>query len=592
MKLLRVGMIIGLLLLLTICQRPTSTSASGGADGLDNDALLPPIRPRALAANGASPSRYQPSAFLAGRVVVQVVFVESNGQIEPSTKDWSAAQITAITSQVNTALHWWADRLPNARLNFDLVSKVAPSGYEPIVHGLSTEGLWIGDTFSRMGIGGSNYFDQAYSAADQLRHDRHADWATTIFVANSTGTPGGRFADSHFAYAYVNGPFMVVTSDAGPYGTSRLAPVVAHEFGHIFGALDQYAAAATPCTQQSGYLSIPSTNSQANNCGTHFPSIMLEPLDAYANGQVDTSALSQLGYRDSDNNSLPDPLDTAPALQLQISQPGGGRPVITGQTSDQPFPSPTGESITINTISRVDYRADGGDWLPLAAQDGAYDQASEALNATIPLYDGAHTVELRASNSIGASSPIAKYNLTVSGVGADPHYLLTAPKVSNTTTVNVSISAPAGTTAQISEDPLFGGSAWSAVQPTMPASLGGADGPHTLYVRLRDQAGLVSPAYPRTILLDRTPPSGRALLHTRPSTWLEILASDSTTSITGLQISIDGQPTGSWQSFQNTLPLTLQTTAVTVRLRDEAGNISAPIAAVTGSSIALPLVMR
>jgi len=76
-----------------------------------------------------------------------------------------------------------------------------------------------------------------------------------------------------------------------------------------------YAAAATPCTQQSGYLAVPTTNSQANNCGSHFICIMLEPIEAYAAGQIDPSALGQVGYHDSDGNGIPDPLDTKPATE-------------------------------------------------------------------------------------------------------------------------------------------------------------------------------------------------------------------------------------------------------------------------------------
>ncbi len=593
MKTIRFATALVVLVLLSALQYPVRSLASDSENPLAGDALQAPQRPQTLAATSTtSPSRYQPSAFLAGRVAVQLLFAESNGNLEPSTTNWTSAQVTEITNQVNTALHWWGDRLPNARLSFDLTSQVVPTGYEPITHGLTTEGQWIGDIFGRMGIAATNYFDQAYSAADKLRHDRHADWATTIFVANSTGKSDGRFADGHFAYAYINGPFMVITSDAGPYGTGKLAPVVAHEFGHIFGALDQYASANTPCTQESGYLAVPTTNSQANNCGSRFICIMLEPIEAYSANQVDTSALGQIGYRDGNNNNIPDPLDTAPMLQLQMNQPGGGRPVITGQAVDQPFPSPTGESMTINTITRIEYRADGGEWALIPPQDGAYDSAGEAVNTTLPLYDGAHTVELRTFNSIGTSSAITKYNLNISGVGADPHYQLSVPKISNTTTININLAAPTGTTTQISENPLFSGAAWRPAQSSMPWQFGSTDGQRTLYIRFRDQNGTESPAFARTILVDRLPPTGRALLHLIPTTWLEILASDSTTSVSAMQISIDNGETGGWQAFQPTMPLTLQANTITIRLRDEAGNISPPIAAAPITSVWLPLLIR
>jgi len=590
MKILGIGTALVLLLLSAFLQ-PVGVSANDPESLLAGDALKAPPRPQTLAASGStSPSRYQPSAFLAGRVAVQLIFVESDGTLEPSTTDWTKTQVAQITDAVNTALHWWGDRLPNARLSFDLTEQVVSSRYEPITHGLSTESQWIGDAFSHMGISAANYFDQAYTAADNLRHARHADWATTIFVANSSGKGDGSFADGHFAYAYINGPFMVITSDAGPYGASRLAPVVTHEFGHIFGALDQYASAGTPCTQLSGYLSVPTTNSQANSCGTRLVCIMLEPLEAYAADQVDPSALGQIGYRDSNNNNIPDPLDTAPILQLQMSQQGGGRPVFSGQAVDQPFPSPTGESITINTITRIEYRADGGAWNVLPPQDGAYDSSGETINTMLPLYDGAHTVELRALNSVGASSTVARYNISVSGIGADPHYELSVPNVSNKSTITIGLVAPTGTAVQMSANQFFNGATWSPAQPSMTWPIGDAEGQRTLYIRFRDKNGIESPTFARTILVDRTPPTGRALLHIKPTTWLEILASDTATPIDAMQLSFDNGVSGDWQPFQPTMPLTLQATKITIRLRDEAGNISPPIAATSINTVWLPLL--
>ena len=151
---------------------------------------------------------------------MQVVFVESDGSAEPSTEDWSAPQIATVSAQIRAALDWWAARVPNAHVSFDMTIEVASSRYEPIAHDLETERLWVGDVLGRMGYIGASHFDQAYNADDTLRKAHHTDWATTIFVANSTNDSDGRFADGHFAYAYIDGPFLVVTSDAGVYGTN------------------------------------------------------------------------------------------------------------------------------------------------------------------------------------------------------------------------------------------------------------------------------------------------------------------------------------------------------------------------------------
>ena len=48
---------------------------------------------------------------------------------------------------------------------------------------------------------------------------------TTIFVANSAADANGNFADGMFAYAYIGGPFLVLTSDVGAYGTDQMTPI-------------------------------------------------------------------------------------------------------------------------------------------------------------------------------------------------------------------------------------------------------------------------------------------------------------------------------------------------------------------------------
>src|SRR4051812_29713575 len=140
------------LLLLASFSSPTHSAASNDNSAFAGDALQPPPHPPVIAAAGDfKPSVFQPSAFLAGRVAVQLIFVESDGRVEPSTKNWTDAQVTLATDQVTTALEWWRAQLPNARVEFDLTSRIVRSGYEPIEHDLSTEGQWVGDTFRTMG---------------------------------------------------------------------------------------------------------------------------------------------------------------------------------------------------------------------------------------------------------------------------------------------------------------------------------------------------------------------------------------------------------------------------------------------------------
>jgi hypothetical protein len=499
--------------------------------------------------------------------------------------------MTTVEGHISEALDWWRTRLPDARLTFELTTATVATRYEPITHDLSTEGLWIGEALGRLGYGGAGYFEQAYAADDALRHAHKADWATTIFMVNSSNDPDGRFADNMFAYAYVGGPFLVLTSDAGLYGTYQMTPVATHEIGHIFGALDQYAAASVPCTQPSGYLWVPTSNSQYNSCGTHLPSIMLDPVAAFPGGHIDDSALAQVGYRDSDGDGLPDPLDTTPALDLTLDQPANGRPVVHGQASDQPFPTISTQPTTINKVERVEYRVDGGAWWPLAALDGAYDDATEDLSATLPLYDGQHSVDIRALNTVGAASPLFSRSVTVNGVGAAPAYAVDAPTFSNSAAITLTLEAPGGSMVQVGEDPFFGSASWLDVASASSWQLRPVDGPHTVYVRFRDGAGLESQPLSNVVLLDRTAPSGFALLHGDEQPWIELEAQDDGSGVAAVQINTN-EHADEWHTFQHTIQLPAGAKKVTVRFRDAAGNVSAPVPALEAGRVYLPFLSR
>jgi hypothetical protein len=227
----------------------------------------------------------------------------------------------------------------------------------------------------------------------------------------------------------------------------------------------------------------------------------------------------------------------------------------------------------------------------LPASDGAYDSAVEAITDTLPLYDGRHSVEVRAINSVGAASALIKQTVEVAGVGAQPAYRVDAPKLSNSATVTLTLEAPPGSETQVSEDPFFGAAAWAPTTPHTTMRLGQVEGRHTVYVRFRDKNGLQSPSFPRAVTLDRTAPTGRVFLHSGAAAWLEIQAADEGSGLAGIQIS-DGATQGMWQPFQATFPAPQDATSIWVRLRDAAGNVSAPIAAQRSGLVYLPFVAR
>src|SRR5215217_8244649 len=114
------------LLFLAAFYSPIQYAAADDTSPLIGDALQPPPHPPTIAAAAGDfkPSMFQPSSFLAGRVAVQLIFVESNGAVEPSTRDWNDAQITSARKQIATALDWWRVQLPNAHIEFELTSQI------------------------------------------------------------------------------------------------------------------------------------------------------------------------------------------------------------------------------------------------------------------------------------------------------------------------------------------------------------------------------------------------------------------------------------------------------------------------------------
>ncbi|MBC8161758.1 MAG: hypothetical protein H7Z42_11120 [Roseiflexaceae bacterium] len=491
--------------MIAVCSQISPAPALQAQDGilLHEDAFYAPRPAHASRAVSATADRYTPSAYLAGSVAVRLVLPESETQVLGLQENWSEAEIARLERATHEAFAWWAARVPQAHVTFQIVTQVVPIEYEPITHSLSTEGRWIGAALTQLGFSGSDHFEQAYSANQALRRELATDWATTIFIANSAADADNQFADGSFAYAYVNGPFTVLTSEAGGYGAGKLAHMLTHELGHIFGALDQYAAAGIPCTAASGYLAIAATNSQANSCGTHHHSIMWEPVSAFEQGAVDTSALGQVGYHDSDGDAIPDPLDTEPTLTVNLTPQLNQRPQITARAADQPFKSPLQRSISLNSIDRVEFRTNTSEWLVLPPGDGSYDTTEELIHTTLALYDGTHTVELRAVNRVGTASRIITQTITISGVGAAPVYNLVIPDSISAAAYSLQLDLPTNFDLRSSESAGMTTGNWHSV--LLPV-WGEATSDHIiLFLQLRDQTGLETPIHRRTIQLTPAP---------------------------------------------------------------------------------------
>lgn len=602
---------------------------------LIHDALIRPSLPGELTLQqmGGAPDYYQTSEYMAGRVAVGIFLPESNGAIDTSTEDWADSQIAQVEAEIAGALDWWTQALPGADLSFayELHARV-PTSYEPITHPQRDEGLWIAETLASLGYGGSNYFMQAYAYLNELRQSHHADWAFAIFVVNSAADADNMFDDCYFAYAYIGGPFAVLTYDNDGYGICNMDAILAHEMGHVFGALDQYPGAHVPCTARSGYLDIPNYNSQYGSCPANVPSIMRGGTTPYHQHAIDLYAKGQVGHWDSDGDGLPDPLDTVPSLALPSASPDGeGQVSYTGTAEDVAWPAPNHADATINTIVSVQYRMDGGPWDSASPGDGHFDSFSEPFAFTVAPGGGSHIIEARAVNSAGNVSEIASDEVLIEDSPTDTPTSTNTPiatstptptrtqtpsptpthtpqpptptstatasptpdsnvsvlindglKYTNHTTVTLRIQAPAkAVEMEVSNDPGFSSAAHLLVAPTVTWTLDKAQtgGLRTVYVRFSDSDGNYFATGEDSITLDIQPPTGSisASPQGKGVLLLHLPASDDLSGVQQMSFSSNEQPQADdWISYQPTYEIRDQgTAAFYVRYRDAAGNVSA-----------------
>ncbi len=244
----------------------------------------------------------------------------------------------------------------------------------------------------------------ANPAARQFSHDTRvaagADFAWTTFV---------RPLEPRTASAGLNGPNINAYLDSNTF-------VHAHEAAHIFGALDEYAPNNT--NGHGGYLDVFNLNAELLPDGSpnpdHVPSIM----STFGLFNLSEPTIAQIGWRDTDADSIPDILDTLPRLFSNPSNPdpfaGVSVDLNAGTVTANliavvtPVESPSSQfpDATINTLERLQYRLERGTWIDLLPSDGTLGDALEtytlALTDLAPLTaDGGLILDLRLTNSVG-----------------------------------------------------------------------------------------------------------------------------------------------------------------------------------------------
>jgi len=306
---------------------PPGTSYYTTFNTFKNDVILPKnyrTRQFQILTGQSGPYPDQTAMFMVGKISVSMIFLESNGAIDPSTEDWSNARIADYTNRIKAGLEWLKSQQPQANINWVYHSQKIQTSYEPISRPQDTgEPLWINEAMDTLGIPAGEYHQRVTTYNNNLRVADKTHWAYTIFIVDSYNDWDGMFANN--VADYMAGPYIVMTYDNGGWGVGWTDEAAAHETAHGFGAEDEYHIQGTeycaclgPNGEKFGFLQVPNSNCVSGctykggypgcgNCDACYTSnCLMENL----NSCLTTSSKYQLGWRDADSDGILDAIDT------------------------------------------------------------------------------------------------------------------------------------------------------------------------------------------------------------------------------------------------------------------------------------------
>ena len=222
--------------------------------------------------------------------------------------------------------------------------------------------------------------------------------------------------------------------------------MLAHEIGHVFGALDEYAPPTQgyPSTGDlySGYLWVKNRN--AVKGGTTDDLCIMrggsEGIAAYEGqpygsdtmtGGICPSTAGQIGWRDANGNGIPDVVDTTPTVTLKPPTAVGATVTVAGVARENPCPPghnakgrafATGISVLVP--HDVQYRVDDGAWIAVSDVVAAATESFAFTTAPLTSSTGAatrHVVTVQATTG----NPAAKS--TVAWTAPTPVTLALSP---------------------------------------------------------------------------------------------------------------------------------------------------------------------
>jgi len=261
------------------------------------------------------------NSYMIGEVAVAVILMESEGDEE----NWDSNEEAIALAETIEGLDWLSTKANenNVELSWTYeIHTAVPTGSEPIhsspptfdpVH-LSWEFGWIDDALDYFGE--QSEWNGIFGLANRLRSQYHCNWGMSLFIVKNDHTSTFEGGGSGYTVSYISAgdvywpeipaPFAVATykSQGVSYFTNA---VISHETCHVFGAMDEYESSHDcnfffDCVKEGGYLRCENVN--CAYCNQTYSCMMIDL--AYA---LCPYTLCHIGWRHSDDDGVPDPID-------------------------------------------------------------------------------------------------------------------------------------------------------------------------------------------------------------------------------------------------------------------------------------------
>jgi hypothetical protein len=412
--------------------------------GGEAPALMPDV-----AAPGIGNTFEYTSEFLAGDVGIAVIRPESNGASDQNLEDWTAAEVAFTLTELMAGLAKTAADAPGGKVTFvyrteqagaSVVAGTVESNYEARSRATFDSNVVL-DVLGRLGYTQATAVPRLREWANDVRADLGTDWAVGVFIIDNAVAGGGP------AETYLTGPA------AWFYGTNATRSIFHHEFGHAFGALDEYPSGGFPSTF-AGYTHETNSNAARNDTKGYFAGAG-EGLPAVMNNNIDYAspgARGAWGLFDVDGDGIYEPQDTFPSVTVDPPT-GTGTLRFTGIASATPLRKERlnqgrDNDSSINRIVRVEWIANGGPSQDAAAIDGSFNSSSEPFVFTTPLLSsGGYVIEVRATDNFGNTTKLpVRQDLTIAGApNAAPFAALSVTPSLGSTATTFQLSAAGST---------------------------------------------------------------------------------------------------------------------------------------------------